>query len=121
MRDIRSIIRRTLLSVFLLALIVGTGAFYFVLHDRAVRQAEEQARTLLAAALAVRGYTTEHILPRLSRLPSDGFLEETAPSFAAQTATAILAAAASLRWLPGDLVGHNVPWPLVVRSDRCVV
>jgi HAMP domain-containing protein len=85
MRDIRSIIRRILLSVFVLALIVGTGAFYLVLHDRAVRQAEEQARTLLAAALAVRGYTTEHILPKLSHLPSDGFLEETVPSFAAQT------------------------------------
>ncbi len=85
MRDIRSIIRRILLSVFLLALIVGTGAFYFVLHDRAVLQAEEQARTLLAAALAVRGYTTEHILPKLSHLASDSFLEETVPSFAAQT------------------------------------
>jgi len=85
MRDIRSIIRRILLSVFLLSLIVGTGAFYLVLHDRAERQAEEQARTLLAAALAVRGYTTDHILPKLSQLTSDTFLEETVPSFAAQT------------------------------------
>jgi hypothetical protein len=42
MRDIRSIIRRILLSVYVLAPIVGTD-------DRAVRQAEEQTRTLLAA------------------------------------------------------------------------
>jgi protein-histidine pros-kinase len=85
MRDIRSIIRRILLSVFLLSLIAGTGTFYFVLHDRAVQQAEEQARTLLATALAIRGYTTDHILPKLSELPSATFHEETVPSFAAQT------------------------------------
>lgn len=85
MRDIRSIIRRILLSVFLLSLIAGTGTFYFVLHDRAVQQAEEQARTLLATALAVRSYTNEHILPKLSQLPPTTFNEETVPSFAAQT------------------------------------
>jgi hypothetical protein len=35
-----------------LSLIAGAGTFYFVLHDRAVQQAEEQARTPLATALA---------------------------------------------------------------------
>jgi HAMP domain-containing protein len=83
--DIRWIIRRILLSVFLLSLIVGTGAFYFVLHDREIRQAEEQARTLLSSAFAVRGYTTQHILPLLAKLPQNEFYEETVPSFAAQT------------------------------------
>src|SRR5271166_4581906 len=95
MRDIRSIIRRILLSVFLLSLIAGTGTFYFVLHDRAVRQAEEQARTLLATALAVRGYTTDHLLPILSQLPGAGFHEETVPSFAAQTVFRALAGQSS--------------------------
>lgn len=85
MHDIRSILRRILLSVFLVSLIVGTGTFYLVLHDRAVQQAEEQARTLLATALAIRGYTTDHVLPQLSKLPADSFHEETVPSFAAQT------------------------------------
>lgn len=102
MRDIRSIIRRILLSVFLLSLITGTGAFYFVLHDRAVRQAEEQARTLLATALAVRGYTTDHILPKLSKLPTDTFSEETVPSFAAQTV---------FRSLTGQAAGYGYREP----------
>lgn len=95
MRDIRSIIRRILLSVFLLSLIAGTGTFYFVLHDRAVRQAEEQARTLLATALAVRGYTTDHLLPIFAQLPGASFHEETVPSFAAQTVFHALAGQSS--------------------------
>jgi hypothetical protein len=102
MRDIRSIIRRILLSVFLLSLIAGTGTFYFVLHDRAVHQAEEQARILLATALAVRGYTTDHILPQLSQLPAGTFHEETVPSFAAQTV---------FRTLTGQSIGYTYREP----------
>jgi len=85
MRDVHSILRRILISVFLVSLIAGTGTFYVLLHDRAVRQAEDEARTLLAAALAVRAYTTDHILPKLAEQPAASFVEETVPSFAAQT------------------------------------
>lgn len=59
--------------------------FYLVLQNRALRQAAGEARILLTSALAIRGYTAENILPKLSRLPAGEFHEETVPSFAAQT------------------------------------
>jgi protein-histidine pros-kinase len=82
---IRALIRRILLSVFIPAVIAGAGGFYLLLQERGARTAEEQARILLATAVSVRKYTTEHILPELSQLPTDRFREETVTSFAAQT------------------------------------
>ena len=81
----RRTVRRILLSVFLFALLAGVGGFYLLLQERALRQAASEARILLTSALAIRGYTADHILPKLSRLPEEEFHEETVPSFAAQT------------------------------------
>ena len=81
----RRTVRRILFSVFLVALVAGVGGFYLLLQDRALRQAASEARILLTSALAIRGYTAENILPKLSRLPEGEFHEETVPSFAAQT------------------------------------
>jgi HAMP domain-containing protein len=82
--DLRRLIRRILLSVFLLALLACVGGFYLMLHDRAVRQAEQEARVMLASAVAVGDYTVSHILPKLARLPDGQFHEEMVPFFAAQ-------------------------------------
>jgi HAMP domain-containing protein len=82
---VRRTVRRILLSVFLFALLAGVGGFYLLLQERALRQAASEARILLTSALAIREYTTDHILPKLSRLPEEEFHEETVPSYAAQT------------------------------------
>lgn len=71
--------------MFLLSLVTGTAAFYFVLRNRALGEAEERARILLSTALAVRNYTDHHILPIITQLPRNDFFEESVPSFAAQT------------------------------------
>jgi len=84
--SLESLIRRILLSVFALAALAGAGGFYLVLHDRAMRQAEQDARILLGSALAVRQYTDSHVAPLVAELPPAGsFHEEMVPSFAAQT------------------------------------
>jgi len=49
-----------------------------------MRQAAAEARILLTSAVAIRGYTADNILPKLSRLPAEEFHAETVPSFAAQ-------------------------------------
>src|SRR4051794_25798318 len=83
--DLQRLVRRILLSVFLLALLAGVGGFYLLLHDRAMRQAEREARVMLASAVAVGDYTVHHILPKLSRLPGGEFQEEMVPFFATRT------------------------------------
>jgi protein-histidine pros-kinase len=82
---IRGIIRRNLLVIFLVALFVGGGGFYFLLEHAAMENADQQAELMLSSALAVRGYTTQHILPNITRLHDAVFHEETVPAFAAQT------------------------------------
>ena len=82
---IRGVIRRNLLIVFLIALFAGGGGFYLLLKNDAMNNAEEEARMLLSSAMAIRGYTTQHILPNLSKLHDAVFHEETVPAFAAQT------------------------------------
>lgn len=82
--DIRKVIRRSLLMVFLVSLVVGSGGFYLLLRDQALNDAAEQARLLLASAVGVRQYTDTRITPLVAGLPADQFHEETVPSFAAQ-------------------------------------
>ena len=82
---IRGVIRRNLLIVFVIALFAGGGGFYLLLKNAAMNDAEGEARMLLSSALAIRGYTTQHILPNLTKLHDDVFHEETVPAFAAQT------------------------------------
>lgn len=83
--SLQSLIRRILLTVFGLAMLAGAGGAYFLLHDRAMQQAEQDARVLLGSALAMRDYTNLHTVPLLAQLPASTFHEEEVPSFAAQT------------------------------------
>jgi protein-histidine pros-kinase len=82
---IRGVIRRNLLIVFLIALFAGGGGFYLLLEHAAMDNAEQQAELMLSSAMAVRGYTTKHILPNFTKLNDAVFHEETVPAFAAQT------------------------------------
>ena len=83
--SLQSLIRRILLSVFVLAAFAGTGGFYLLLHDQAMRQAEDDARILLGSTLAIREYTDSRITALLAQIPGGAFHEEMVPSFAAQT------------------------------------
>ncbi|MBV9912657.1 MAG: DUF3365 domain-containing protein [Sinobacteraceae bacterium] len=82
---IRGVIRRNLLIVFLIALFAGGGGFYLLLEHAAMDNAGQQAELMLQSAMAVRGYTTKHILPNFQKLNDAVFHEETVPAFAAQT------------------------------------
>jgi len=83
--DLRRMVRRSLLVVFLGAIVFGVGSFYFVLRQSAMNDAEQQARLILSSAMGIRSYTSLHIAPDLAHLPADQFHEESVPSFAAQT------------------------------------
>jgi protein-histidine pros-kinase len=92
---IRRIIRRSLISIFMLSLIGGVGGFYVLLRNQAMEEAQHRAQILLSSALAVRNYTTTRVLPAFRNLPPDRFHEETVPSFAAQTVFRSVSAGAS--------------------------
>src|SRR5450756_138890 len=77
------IVRTVLISSFVIALLVGAGGAYFILHQRAVQRTAAEAGRLLSAATAVRSYTDQHIAPLLRN--DDKFRAETVPAFAAQT------------------------------------
>lgn len=79
------IIRAVLVTSFLVALLIGTGGIYYVLHKRAVHQTAVEAGRLLTTATAIRSYTDTHIGPNLQRLAPDKFHQEAVPAFAAQT------------------------------------
>ena len=83
--DLRRLVRRNLLVVFLVSSLIGVGSFYFLLRHAATEDAEQQARLILSAAMAIRGYTDSHIEPNFAHLAVDKFHEESVPSFAAQT------------------------------------
>jgi protein-histidine pros-kinase len=79
------IIRAVLISSFLVALLIGTGGIYYILHKRAVQQTATEAGRLLTTATAIRAYTDTHIGPNLQKLSPNQFHEETVPAFAART------------------------------------
>jgi protein-histidine pros-kinase len=79
------IVRFVLASSFIIALLLGTGGFYLVLHERAVQHSATEAGRLLTTATAIRVYTDKHVAPQLQNLPADKFYEEMVPAFAAQT------------------------------------
>ena len=83
--NIHGILRTVLISAFVIALVAGTGGFYFVLHERAVQRTATEAGRLLTTATAIRSYTDSHIAPTLRGLSGDKFYEEIVPAFAAQT------------------------------------
>jgi protein-histidine pros-kinase len=79
------IVRLVLVTSFVVAFLIGTTGFYYILHERAVRQTAIEAGRLLTTATAIRAYTSAHVSPDLQRLPPDKFYEQTVPAFATRT------------------------------------
>ena len=82
---IRALVRRILISVFLLALLGGVGGFYLLLRDKAMDDAEKEARNLMAFALAVGDYTESHIMAKLAAHAGSEFPEEMVPYYSSRT------------------------------------
>jgi HAMP domain-containing protein len=77
-------IRLVLIPIFVVVALVGsTGAYLLLRHD-AMTRAAETARLVLNTAVAVRTYTQEHVLPDVSKAPTNQFYETGVPAFAAQ-------------------------------------
>ena len=72
-----------LLGVFL----AGFGVAGYISHDMLFRHAREQvlaeARLVMEAALAVRGYTVAQVRPHLDSIMHEQFLPQTVPAYAA--------------------------------------
>lgn len=81
--DVTRLIRRTLASVVVLALLVGGGGMWWALRAQALASIQDEARTLLVTATAIRSYTTQEVLPHLDR--NGLFQPASIPSFAAQS------------------------------------
>jgi hypothetical protein len=79
------IVRIVLVASFSIALFVGVGGLYKILHARAVDRTALEAGRFLTTATAIRAYTDDHIGPALRQLAPDQFHEEVVPAFAAQT------------------------------------
>lgn len=79
---INAIVRLVLIASFVVALIVGAGGTYMLLHGRAVQRTAAEAGRLLSVATAVRSYTDANIAPLLRA--DARFHAETVPAFAAQ-------------------------------------
>lgn len=79
------IVRIVLIVSFTLALLLGAGGFYAVLHERAVQRTALEAGRFLTTATAIRTYTDANVGPALQGLPADQFHAESVPAFAAQS------------------------------------
>lgn len=79
----KGVLRRVLAGSFLIALVVGAGGTYVLLHLRAVGRIAAEAGRLLSVATAVRSYTAQHIVPVVSN--EGTFHPVTVPAFAAQS------------------------------------
>ncbi len=79
-----------LLAVFL----AGFGVAGYISHDLLDRHAREQvlgeARLVMEAAMAVRGYTVAQVRPHLNPLMDKQFLPQTVPAYAATETLAVL-------------------------------
>lgn len=82
---VRALVRRILFFVFFLALLGGVGGFYLLLRNAAMDDAEKEARSLMAFALAVGDYTEGHITPKLAPHGASEFFEEMVPFYSART------------------------------------
>ncbi len=67
---ISSIIKRSILSVCILALIVGLPVLYQFLKLSAMSHVEDEARTIMRVAQAMRTYTSTTIAPVIIQLVS---------------------------------------------------
>lgn len=72
-----------LLATFLVALAVSGSVSYELLRRNAEDEVVRSAGMMLETALAIRGYTISQVRPLLEAAPSEGFLPQTVPAFAA--------------------------------------
>lgn len=77
-------VRNTLISIFLLAFVIGGSVFFFLQYDYALENSAVRARGLMAIAKSVRTFTSERLRPILSADPSK-FHSESIPAFVIQT------------------------------------
>jgi protein-histidine pros-kinase len=77
------VVRTVLITSFIVALLVGAGGAYLILHERAVQRTAAEAGRLLTVATAVRSYTTEEVIPVVH--DDAQFHAVTVPAFAAQS------------------------------------
>jgi protein-histidine pros-kinase len=82
--SIDGVVRTVLISSFIVALIIGAGGAYYVVHERAVRHTATEAGRLLTVATAVRSYTTQYVVPALTG-DDRTFHAVTVPAFGAQS------------------------------------
>ena len=74
-----------MLGAFIIGLGLAAAVSYTIVNDNARREVLQNARIMLASALAIRGYTVSEIEPLLAAQSKVTFLPHTIPSFAAQT------------------------------------
>ena len=73
--------------VLLVVFLAGFGVAGYISHDLLFRHAREQvlaeARLVMEAALAIRGYTVSQVRPHLDSIMHEQFLPQTVPAYAA--------------------------------------
>jgi protein-histidine pros-kinase len=79
---------RTKLNLWLLIVFLAGAALaaYFVrgfLYDNAREEVIRNAGFMMETAMAIRGYTVAQVRPHLEKVPTDDFLPQTVPAFAA--------------------------------------
>ena len=72
-----------LLAVFLIGFAIAGMVSRQLLEDNARDEVVRDARLMMEAALAVRGYTVDQIKPKLDPMLAEEFLPQTVPAFAA--------------------------------------
>jgi hypothetical protein len=82
--NIAKLIRRTMMFVFMGALLLGGFGTYVALKARALEEAALESRILLAAARAARSYTSEQLTPILRGDTPNEFHPQSVPSYTAQ-------------------------------------
>lgn len=72
-----------LAATTIMGLIIAGFISYNLFQKQAREEVLETADIMLESALAVRGYTVSEIRPLLNRIPTDDFLPQTVPAYAA--------------------------------------
>jgi HAMP domain-containing protein len=73
-----------LLAAFVIGFVVAAAVLYRIVYDNAREQVLQNARIMMAAANAIRSYTSTNLVPLLPKERDGKFVAETVPAFAAQ-------------------------------------
>jgi protein-histidine pros-kinase len=119
---LRALIRRILLPIFFISLLISSGGSYLLLYSEGIRQAEQEARIMLASARAVGEYTEAHILPKLTETSPNSFEPERVPYYASRTVFHTVTGKAALytfrfpTFNPTNPVDRPVPFELELMN-----